>query len=201
MRERKLGWLDPLVHSLSLTPLALLVWDYSLQRLGPHPADSLTHSTGFWALTFLLLSLAITPLSRITGQPALFIWRRSFGLYSFLYAAVHFAVFVVYEEKSWGLVQELVSRQYTMAGVGSLAILAALAATSTKGAKKLLKKNWRKLHFLSYFAAFLAVLHFFLLVKSDFSEPLRFAIVLGILMMLRLPPVARFLRKGRRRPS
>lgn len=191
--KERVHWLG---HVLCLLPLSILIWDSYLQRLGAHPVNRLTHTTGLWALIFLLLSLSITPLRRIFSQAWIFGWRRSFGLYSFLYASLHLITFLRYGDEGQGIIYEMIARRYTLVGLLSFLILSVLAATSSKAAKRKLKKRWRQLHFLVYPAAILALLHFFWLVKADNPEPLKYALALALLLILRIPPVAKLL--GRR---
>lgn len=181
----KLYW-TLLAHSLCLTPLTKLIWDSALHRLGPHPVHTLTHQTGFWSLTFLLLSLAVSPVRSLTGFNWVFVWRRSFGLYAFLYATLHLAVFLIFESGP-GLFQELFGRRYTLAGTASFLLLLPLAVTSTKEWKRKLKKRWGLLHKLVFPATALAILHFVWLVKWDIQEPLKFAVIFAALLVFRSP--------------
>lgn len=198
MLRRYAEGINFIVHSLCLTPLALLLWDFWFQRLGPHPVYSLSRSTGYWALVLLLLCLAVTPLQRISAQNWVFSWRRSFGLYAFFYACIHLLIFALLDTASSAIIEKILERQYTLAGIAALLLLLPLAITSTKSSQRRLKRKWRAIHLLVFPAAALALLHFFLLVKADVTEPRNFTIVFAVLLFLRIPAVSRLLRTKRK---
>lgn len=174
---------------LLLLPLALLVADALLDRLGANPVEALLHRAGDWALRFLLLTLAITPLRRLTGWQWPARYRRMLGLAAFGYAGTHAVVWLVLDRGLlWEeVVADLLKRPYVTFGFAALVLLLPLAVTSTRDMMRRLGRRWQRLHRLVYLAALLAVLHFLLLSKVDRIEPLAYAVVLAVLMLARLP--------------
>jgi sulfoxide reductase heme-binding subunit YedZ len=183
----------PAAWLLGLTPLAVL----AAGGIGVDPIETVTHLTGFWALTLLMCTLAITPLRRLTGWNAVIGARKVLGNFAFFYAVLHFATYLVDQSFSWGfIVADVVKHPWVTVGFAALLLLVPLALTSTKGAIRRMGKRWQKLHRLVYVAAGLGVLHFFLLVKKDVREPLIFAGVFAGLMAFRYELLA----GGKRRP-
>lgn len=182
-----------LVHALALIPAAILagrIWATARggDALGADPVAAITHFTGDWALRFVLIALAVTPLRRLTGWVPALRFRRMLGLYAFFYACAHFATYLVLDLGGyWAQVlEDIVERPYITVGFSAWLILLALAATSTKGSIRRLGRLWGRLHSLVYAAGILAVLHYLWLVKSDVREPLLYAAVLGVLLGSRL---------------
>jgi sulfoxide reductase heme-binding subunit YedZ len=185
---RAARWVRPAAWAVGLLPLALLVLAALTTGLTADPIEFVTHRTGFAALALLMGSLAVTPLRRWTGWNWLAPARRTLGLSAFGYALLHFATYLFDQGFSFGyVVEDVVERPYVTVGFLALLLLVPLAATSTKAAIRRLGKRWQKLHRLVYLAAGLGVLHFFWLVKADLREPLAFAAVFALLMLLRLP--------------
>lgn len=173
----------------ALLPLALLVHRAFTDGLGADPIETLTHHTGWWGLVLLLASLAVTPLRRLSGWNRLIGVRRPLGLWAFFYLALHFAVYLVDRELVPAyVVEDVLERPYITAGFAAFALLVPLALTSTRGMiRRLGGRRWQRLHRLVYPAAALGVLHFLWLVKADLREPLLFAGVLVLLLVLRIP--------------
>lgn len=179
-----------LVHALALAPLAYLgwqfwqVWQTGSDALGADPVAAIEHRTGLWALRLLLLTLAITPLRQLSGQPVLLRFRRMLGLYAFFYACVHLGVYLGLDLRGyWAQIfEEIVKRPYITVGFLAWLLLIPLAITSTQGWMRRLKRNWGKLHKAIYAIGVLAVLHFWWLVKSDIREPLLYAAILALLL-------------------
>ncbi|HEX5725642.1 MAG TPA: protein-methionine-sulfoxide reductase heme-binding subunit MsrQ, partial [Longimicrobiaceae bacterium] len=179
--------LKPAVWVGALVPLALLVLHGATGGLGAEPIEEVTHRTGKTALVLLLLTLAVTPLRRLTGWNALIGARRLLGLFAFFYACLHFAIYLFDQSFAWSfIVEDVAEHPYVTLGFAALVLLAPLAATSTRGAIRRLGKNWQKLHRLVYIASGLAVGHFLWGVKKDLRDPLIFAAVLALLLALRL---------------
>jgi sulfoxide reductase heme-binding subunit YedZ len=182
------------VFLLALAPLLLTGWDAAFAGLGVNPVESLLHRSGNWALRLLLLTLALTPLRQLTGANWLVRFRRMLGLYAFFYACLHFLVFVVFEHQldPVAIWRDILQRPFILAGVVALLLLLPLAITSTDNMMRRLGRRWRQLHRAVYASAVLVLLHVFLLNKSeDYREPLLYAVVLAILLLLRLPAVRR----------
>lgn len=183
-----------LVHALCLTPLAILSWQFwdvyrtGSDALGADPVAEIEHRLGIWALRFLLVALAVTPLRQITGQPVLIRFRRMLGLYAFAYATLHLTAYLVLDLRGYWLqiFEEIVKRPYITVGFAAWLLLVPLAVTSTTGWIRRLGKRWATLHKLVYAIAVLAVLHFWWLVKSDIREPALYAAILGLLLGWRL---------------
>ena len=145
------------------------------------------HTWG-WALRLLLLTLAVTPLRQLTGEPRLLRFRRLLGLWVFAYASLHFAAYLVLDLRGWWaqVWDEIVQRPYITVGFAAWLLLLPLAVTSTRGWMRRLGRNWGRLHRLVYAVAVLAVLHFWWVVKSDIREPLLYAAILAVLLGWRL---------------
>lgn len=176
------------VFLLALAPFALTVYDGFTAGLGINPVETLTHRSGDWALRFLLLTLAITPLRRLTGAHWLIRLRRMLGLYAFLYACLHFLVFAVFDHSLdlAAVLADVIDRPFILAGFLALLLLLPLALTSTKGMMRRLGRNWQRLHRLVYPATALVILHFFMIVKADNTEPAIYGLLLAVLLLTRL---------------
>jgi sulfoxide reductase heme-binding subunit YedZ len=178
------------VHLLALTPLAILlaqVWDVARtggDALGADPVAEIEHRLGLWALRFLMLALAITPLRQLTGKPVLVRFRRMLGLYAFFYVCLHFAAYLGLDLRGyWTQVfEDIAKRPYITVGFAAWLLLLPLAITSTTGWIRRLGRNWARLHKLVYAVGVLAVLHFWWLVKSDIREPALYAGILAVLL-------------------
>jgi len=190
-RTTKLRVRPAMVATLvALLPLALLVMDAGTGRLGVDPVESLLHRTGWWALACLLATLSLTPIRRITGWNRVVAARKPFGLAAFGYAMLHLVMYVAVDQWfAWSIIlQDVLERPYITAGFTALLLLVPLALTSTtESIRRLGGKRWRRIHRLVYPAAGLAVLHFYLSVKADPTQPLLFAGLLALLLLLRLP--------------
>ncbi len=176
------------VIALALAPLAWLAQGALRDGLGANPVETITHTTGAWALRCLLACLAITPLRRVSPRlAALAPFRRTFGLLAFLYAALHASTFFALDLGfAFALIaEEIAERPYVTLGFAALALMTPLAVTSTRAWQRRLGRRWLTLHKLAYFAAALAVAHFLWLVKADLREPLLYAAVLAALLAAR----------------
>ena len=187
------------VHFGSLIPLALLINDWMSDSLTANPIQYLTHETGKTALILLTMSLAVSPLVFITGKNYRSPMRRLLGLYSAMYASLHFSIFVGLDYFfDWELISDaIIEKPYVLAGFSAFLILSVMAITSTKGWKRRLKKKWKPLHRFVYVAGFLAVFHYVWLVKSDIREPLAYGFAIGVLLVLRIPRIRRFISRWR----
>lgn len=191
---KRLDWrwfgMKTLAHALALAPAIVLASDAIHDRLGADPVAVLTHQTGEWALRFLLLSLAMTPLRLMLKQNWPIRFRRLIGLYAFFYASLHFAVYLFLDLGSyWSQIgADILKRPFMTVGFAAWLLLLPLAITSNQWMMRKLKKNWQKLHKLVYAIGLLAVVHYYWLVKSDVREPLMYAGILALLFAIRLKP-------------
>ncbi|WP_375409510.1 sulfite oxidase heme-binding subunit YedZ [uncultured Methylobacterium sp.] len=167
----------------ALAPGLWLAGSYGLDTLGPKPITALTHATGDWAIRFLLLSLAVTPLRRIANYPKLILVRRMLGLTVLAYAVIHLCLYVVDQNFLIGkVVSEIALRFYLTIGFVALVGLAVLGATSTDGMIRRLGKAWPRLHKAVYAIAALGLFHYFLQTKIDVSAPVFWTGLFIILM-------------------
>ncbi len=172
-----------------LVPVSLLGWDAAWGRLGANPANSAIHTTGLLSLIFLMLTLLITPASRITGWSRLTQFRRMMGLNTYFHACLHFLIFFAFDREGSlsSTLSEIVKRDYLMVGAVGLLLMVPLAATSTDGMiKRLGGRRWKALHRLVYVVAVAGVVHYYMLVKADVAQPVAFAVALGVLLGYRL---------------
>lgn len=168
-----------------------LAWRWYNDELGARPVTDATHITGDWAVVFLLLSLALTPARGTFDWPPLVQIRRRIGVAAALYAVAHFLIFVL--DQKWNLLvvaTEIVKRFYLTIGFVALLMLLALAITSTNGWQRRLKRNWKRLHWLVYPAAVLAILHFFIQSKVNVGEATVAAGLFAWLMIWRFLPTS-----------
>jgi sulfoxide reductase heme-binding subunit YedZ len=191
MRERDWigGAAKPLLFAASLVPCAWLVWRIVGDDLGTNPIETLNRYTGDWTLRFLLITLAVTPLRRITGWHALVRLRRMLGLFAFFYASLHFLSYALVDQYfDWAsIVKDVAKRPYITVGFTSFVLLIPLAITSTNAmVRRLGGRRWQRLHRLVYAIAVGGVVHFLWLVKSDIREPLIYAVILAALLGYRL---------------
>jgi sulfoxide reductase heme-binding subunit YedZ len=184
-------WVRPAAWLGGLIPLILLVAGVFTGGLGADPIEYVTLRTGFATLLMLMCTLAVTPVRRLTGWNWLASARRTFGLCAFLYVCIHLLTYLVDQGFAWTyIVEDVAERPYVTAGFTAFLLLVPLALTSTKASIRRLGKRWQKLHKVVYLAAGLGVLHFTWLVKSDLRDPLIFAAVFALLMVLRIPALA-----------
>ncbi len=178
-----------LVFVNCLVPLALVGWDAYRNQLGANPLEFVTRTTGTLTLVFLVLTLAVTPLRRLTGANWLVRLRRMLGLYAFFYGSLHLLAYVWFDKwfDAAAVAQDVARRRFILVGVLAFTSLVPLAITSTdKMIKRLGGKRWQKLHRLTYLAAAAGVVHYYLLVKSDVRKPLAFAALVALLLGYRL---------------
>lgn len=155
--------------------------------LGANPIEKITHRTGWWALVLLTFTLAVTPVRRLTRRPDLVRYRRLLGLFAFFYATLHFLTYLVLDQFfGWSyILEDIAERPFITVGFAAWLMLLALAATSTRGWVRRLRKNWRRLHRLVYVAGVAGGVHFLWKVKADTREPLVFLVLIGALLALR----------------
>ena len=160
-------WFKPIVFLACLIPLALLGWKAHSSTLGANPIEVITHATGDWTLRFLLITLAITPIRKLTGQLWLIRYRRMFGLFAFFYGTLHFLTYI-WLDKFFDLhemLHDVAKHRFITVGFAGFVLLIPLALTSTTGwIRRLGGKRWQVLHRLIYFSAIAGVIHYWWLV-------------------------------------
>lgn len=173
------------VFLLCLIPLGLLVWKGLNDALGANPIEVVTRSTGLWTLTFLAITLAVTPLRKLTRQPWLIRFRRMLGLFAFFYGTLHFLTYVWLDQffDVHSMTKDVVKRPFITVGFSAFVLLIPLAATSTrKMIQRLGGRRWQLLHRLTYVSATAGVVHFLWLVKRDKTQPSIYAAILAVLL-------------------
>ena len=193
----------PLLFALALLPFAWLFYAAASDQLGANPAEALIRSLGDWALRFLCLALAITPLRVLTQTPALARFRRMVGLFVFFYAVLHLLGYAVFDMglDVGEMVKDVIKRPFILVGTLALLLLALLAATSFNRAMRWLGgARWRALHRTVYAVALLSVLHFFWMRagKNDFAEVAVYGAVLALLLGWRVQQAWRGQQKRQR---
>jgi sulfoxide reductase heme-binding subunit YedZ len=184
------GWirgLKALAFVASLVPLgklALEAFGVSGMSLGANPVEELIHRLGLWGLNFLLITLAVTPLRRLTGWNWLIRFRRMFGLFAFFYVLMHFLAYAGIDQRFDlpAIFEDIAKRPFITIGFTAFLLLIPLALTSTNGMMKRLGGRWQKLHRLVYVIAILGVWHFYWQVKLDTLEPLIYIAILTVLL-------------------
>lgn len=173
---------------LCLMPLAWLLVRGVTGDLGANPIEAITRYNGDWALRFLLITLAVTPIRIMTHWNKLIQFRRMLGLFGFFYASLHLLSYIVLDQFfAWGPIwEDIIERPYITVGMIAYVLLIPLAITSNNASMRRLKRHWQQLHYLSYPIAMLAVFHFALMVKKDLTEPLIYAFILTLLLGFRL---------------
>ena len=188
LQPAKLRTVKAVLFVLALLPLARLVTLGVLDDLGANPVEFVIRSNGTWTLTFLLITLAITPLKKITGMGWLLGLRRMLGLFAFFYAVLHFLSYVWLDQWfDWhAIVKDVAKHRYVLVGFAAFLCLIPLAATSTNAMMRRLGKRWQALHRLVYVIGVLGVVHYWWLVKKDITLPLVYGAVLALLLGYRL---------------
>lgn len=189
MAQARQRWLKPMVFAASLAPLLWLVWQAAFGSLGVNPVETVNRYLGDWALRFLLIALAVTPVRQISGWAPLARLRRMLGLFAFFYVCLHLASYIGLDLYfDWqALWRDVLKRRYITLGMLAFVLLIPLAVTSTDAMiRRLGGRRWRALHRLVYPIGVLGVAHFWLMVKADIREPLLYAVILAALLGYRL---------------
>lgn len=187
MKDTRFAKLVLLVNCL--VPMTLMFWDVWRGKVGANPLEFVTRTTGTLTLVFLLLTLAITPLRRITGLNWLTKFRRMIGVFAFVYGLLHLLTYLAFDRffRLSTIPGDVAGRRFIAIGMLAFFLMLPLAITSTdRMVKRLGGKRWALLHRLIYVAAILGVLHFYMLVKSDVQRPLTFAFLLAVLLGFRI---------------
>jgi sulfoxide reductase heme-binding subunit YedZ len=176
------------VFLVCLGPLGALVWKATHDLLGANPVDVITRSTGKWTLTFLLITLSVTPVRKLAGLSWLIKFRRMLGLFAFFYGCLHLTTYIWLDKffDVQAMLHDIAKRRFITAGMTAWLLMLPLAITSTTGwIRRMGGKRWQKLHRLIYFSAAAGVVHFIWLVKADLRRPLTFGAVLAALLAYR----------------
>jgi methionine sulfoxide reductase heme-binding subunit len=186
--NKVLNGIKAVIFLSALIPLGKLGFGAYFNALGANPIEKISHVTGYWTLTFLLITLSATPLRRLSG----WLWpirlRRMLGLFAFFYGSLHFLTYLVLDQFfDWdSIAKDIVKRPYITVGFSAFLLMIPLAVTSTDAAiRRLGGKRWRLLHSLIYPSAIGGVAHYGWLVKKDITNPVTFAILLGFLFAIR----------------
>ncbi len=175
------------VFLLCLGPAFVLTWKGFHHGLGANPIDVITRTTGRWTLTFLLITLSVTPVRKLSGLTWLIRFRRMLGLFAFFYGSLHLMTYVWLDKffDVHAMLHDIAKRRFITAGMTAWSLMLPLALTSTTGwIRRLGGKRWQKLHRLIYFSAAAGVVHFIWLVKADLRRPLTYGAILAVLACL-----------------
>jgi methionine sulfoxide reductase heme-binding subunit len=196
--------LKPFAFLAALGPAAWLLWAGLTDHLSANPLSDITNETGIWTLRFLCITLAVTPLRRLTGWHAAIKFRRMAGLFAFFYGSLHFLTYLIVDRFAGldfpnGIVSlttahnlaasvgaDVYKRPFITIGFSALTLMVPLAATSTAGMIRRLGRKWQTLHRLVYASAALGVIHYWWLVKADVRSPLMYAAIVALLLLFRV---------------
>jgi sulfoxide reductase heme-binding subunit YedZ len=221
LSDRTVRWLlKPVVFLAALGPGVYLTWAALTGHLGANPLSEYRNETGVWTLRFLCITLAVTPLRRLSGWNGIIRFRRMFGLFAFFYASLHFVSYVIFDRfagldfpdgiASWttvrnlaaSIVDDIYKRPYITMGFTAFLAMVPLAATSTAGMiRRLGGRRWQRLHRLIYLSAVAGVIHYWWLVKIDVRPPMTYGAIVALLLAVRLYWSRLFYRRMAIRPS
>ena len=208
VKKRRFPWLRIAVHIIGWLPLAFLIYDFIANKLTINPVQDLEQILGRIAIYWLVATLAVTPFTTLTGWWDLPNRRRAIGLYAFLYTCLHLLVFFGLDygfnlAQTWDLVT---GKVYLLVGTLAVLLLIPLAVTSFDYFKRVMGKNWKRLHWLVYPAVVVAILHYALAQKGNLFtlrgnilKPVLWGLLTTLLLVLRIPPVRRWVSGTRRR--
>ena len=188
MKKQQINIAKSAIWLLALLPTARLLWLAFQDNLGANPVEFIEHSTGTWALVFLLITLSMTPIRLITGQVWVIQLRRQLGLFMFFYASLHMLTYLWLDFAFfWDeIIVDITKHPRILVGMAAFLLAIPLAVTSNSYMIKKLKTNWKKLHQLVYVIAILGVVHYWMLVKKDLTEPIYYAVALAVLLGIRV---------------
>jgi sulfoxide reductase heme-binding subunit YedZ len=184
----KTKYFKPIVFVACLLPVLRLAWKAYHSALGANPIQVITWSTGTWTLVFLMLTLSVTPLRKLTRQYWLIQYRRMLGLFAFFYGFLHFLTYIWLDQFfDWqSVTKDVLKRPFITVGFTAFLLMVPLAATSFQPAIRWLGKRWQPLHRLIYAVAIAGVIHYIWLVKKDLRKPLIYASILAVLLLYRV---------------
>lgn len=198
INDTSISRIKAIVFLLALVPLGRLVYWGLIDQLGANPIEKVLRQTGYWTLTFLTLTMAVTPIRQWLGWIWMGRFRRMLGLFAFFYSVLHLGTYVILDQYfDWsGILKDIVKRPYITVGFTALVLMIPLAVTSTDGMlRRLGGARWKKIHRWIYVICLAGVIHFWWLVKKDISEPFLFALIYAVSLLLR----ALLRRKSQRR--
>ena len=177
----------PSIFFLSLIPFFLILYKIIFNKLGPEPVKEITHFTGEWTLLFIIFTLSMSPLKKITKLNIWISFRRMLGLFLFFYATLHMLTYIVidYRLDLQSISKDIITKKFIFVGFAAWVLLLPLALTSSKKAIIYLKDKWKKLHRSIYLISIFGIIHFIWLVKKDLTEPLIYAAIVVILLLFR----------------
>ena len=178
----------PLAFVLCLVPIAWLVTRALTGRLGINPVEDIELTTGIWSLRFLVFTLMVTPIRRLTGWNRIIQYRRMLGLFAFFYTALHFLTYISLDQffAVGFIVKDVIKRPFITMGFTAFVLMIPLAVTSTKGWIRRLGRRWQVLHRLIYISAVCAAIHYLWKVKVMIGSPVYYAIAIGLLLAFRI---------------
>lgn len=181
-------WLKPAVFAASCLPLAWLAYAAPAGGLGPNPIEYVIRFCGDWALRFLLIALTVTPARVLTGWSEIGRLRRMLGLFAFFYVCLHILAYVGLDQFfNWPAIwKDIVKRIYITIGMAAFVTLVPLAVTSTSAmVRRVGARRWRRLHRIVYFSAVAGIIHFIMMLKAGYQEPVLYAVILAALLGVR----------------
>ena len=183
-----LKYFKPSIFVLSTIPFLIIIYKIFFNKLGPEPVKEITHFTGEWTLIFICLTLAMSPLKKLTNLNFWVKVRRMLGLFVFFYASLHLLTYVGIDYRfSWQpIFDDVLKKKYIFVGFAAWVLLIPLTITSSQKMILLLKQNWKKLHRLIYVIAFLGSLHFIWLSKTIYFKPLIYFVIITVLLFFRI---------------
>ena len=181
-------FVKPVIFLILLIPLTTYTFWFFTDSLGANPIEAITRRTGDWALRILLITLAISPIRRITGWNGIVKYRRMIGLFAFFYVCVHVSLYITLDKffDFKEILEDVIERPFITAGFSAFILLLPLVITSTNKMVERLQYRWIQIHRLIYIISMLAVLHFWWMVKIDTREPAIYAVILATLLGFRL---------------
>ena len=189
LRQIRLIW-KPVIFLLCLVPAALVITDaFEITgRLGANPIEEIQDRFGIWAIRFIMITLAVTPLRHLTGWNWLIRFRRMFGLLTFFYVLTHFLTWLILDQSLLlsAIAEDLTERPFITIGFTALVLLTAMAVTSTNGMRRRMGRRWQKLHYSVYVIGLLGVWHYWWQVKKDASDAQIYAVILAVLLGFRI---------------
>jgi len=181
-------YFKPVIFLLSSIPFIIIIFKIFFNKLGPEPIKEITLHTGEWTLLFVVFTLSMTPLKRLTNLNIWISIRRMLGLFTFFYGSLHMLTYVGldYQFDLSAISKDILTKKFIFVGFAAWLLMTPLAITSSKKMMGILKKKWKKLHRLIYLISILGVIHFLWLVKKDLTEPLVYLLIIIVLLILRI---------------